>query len=959
MRYINKISHLFLFITVLLLCLSIVSAQENNDTHTIIKEEQTTTSQVIKEETKPITKTKIQEKNITKTDKNNIKTASKKATYFDIKITNNIANDAKIEIGVRDVDNKLIPNSKLELTLPDKTKINTKTQKNGWGTVTMKLASGNKTIHIDYPGTDKYYAYDYDLKMEVFKRNSNMNINIEKTNDTGDVNITVKLTDSITGNNIKNAKLTLKTSDGRTFTETTNNNAVAKFDFKLNSGKNYMNLTYPGNTIYSNVKTNLTVDMGKIKNNVDYDVELNNLYVGQTSLSVTLKDYVTRKTLPNTQIQLKIHGGKTYTGKTNNKGVFTTKVEAPVGKNYMDLTYNGNSKYNNRTATINFTVTKRVSDMNFTLTSPTNPKLSITLKDIVLNKTINNAPVTITLPDGQKITRNTNTKGQITYPITVEEGNKKYRATYNGNTNQTSITKTLTVSKEAEKIPVTYNVTVTNKIYRDDIVIFKLIDTKTKKAIPNAPLTIKLPLKTVTAKTNKQGEITVTKSLKVGTNKATISYKGNSKYANRTTTVDIKIDKRPSTIDSSIHMGTSLGISLTLKDAINNKTIPNAKLVLKHPKTNVTLTTDKNGKVSEDIKLPAGKAEISLRYAGNSVYSASSVKPTNITITDPKTATKVTINSVKGTLGDKIRITVNVKDIKGNNINNGNVILKLNGKTLKTDNIFGSKKAAKKLLVKNGKATVTLTATKTIRNAKNLTATYGGTSKYHYNVSKAIKPQIQLRKAQITVTATPKIQQQHKVITFKVNIKDESNKKIADKNSYVIFKINGKTLKDSKSKTIKVQVKNQTATYKYRVPKGTSGLTTEFKVKNHVLTAVFSNPVYSSAKNTTKFQVKRSSTKFNITTLQYTNKTRTLTIKGNIKDYMNTNVAGNTKINIKIDGKSITQAGKTVNYTIKSGKINLNIKVPNTFKTVNKVTLTSGNRLAYTKATFVSKVKHI
>lgn len=963
MKLNHKAGYLFLFITVLLLCLTIVSAQEvSNDTNTIIKEEQTASSEVIKEDTQKTTspiKDTTQEKTITKNTNKNTKTASKKPVYFDITIRNNIVDNSTIEIGVLNSNtDKAIPYSNLNITLPNKSVINAKTTKTGYANVTLDLPSGNNIVKIYYPETSNYYSYDYDLNMSVQKRNVNMNVDISKTNDTGEVNLTIKLTDGVNKENIKNAKTTVTISDGRTLTQNTNSKAIASYSFKLGSGKNKINITFPGNYKYNNVKTNVTVDMGKIKNYVDYDVELNDLYVGKTSISVTLKDYFTRKTLPNTTLKLKVFNGKTYTGKTNKKGILTLNIDAPVGKNYMNITYDGNANYHNRTAKINFTVKKRVSDMNFTLNNQDNPKLNIKLKDIVLNKALTNMPVTITLPNGQNIVKNTNNNGQITYPIMVEEGTKKvYKATYKGNSNITNITKTLTVSKPKAKIPVTYNVTVTNKIYQDDVVVFTLINTKTNKTITGATLSIKLPSQTISEKTNSKGQVTVKKKMNVGTNNVTLTYKGNSQYENRTTTVQIKIDKRPSTIDSSISVGTSLGLNLTLTDAITHKPIGNAKLVLKHPKTNVTITTDKNGRVYQDIKLPAGKAEISVKYAGNKVYAASSVKPTNITIWgSTKKATKVTVSKVNGTIGEKVTITANVKDINGKKVNGGTIIFKLNGKTLKTDNIFGSKKATKKVTVKNGKASVTLTATKTLRNSKNLTATYSGNDDYYKNISKAVKPQIQLRKAKVVVTATPKTQKHYGIVTFKVKVTDTKKAKIANtNNSYVIFKINGQTVTDSKSKTLKVKVINQTATYKYKVPRATSGLTVNNTIKNYVLTATFYNPNYSNSKSSTVYHVSRSSTKFNITTIQYTKKTRKLVIKGNLKDYKNYNVAGNTKINIKINGKSLTSNGKAVSYTIKSGKINLSINVPTTFKTINSVSLVSGNRLAYNKTSIVVK----
>lgn len=959
----NKIrfSYIFLLVTVLLLCLSIVSAHETtNTTDTPAIEENAV--DVIHENKIVTTEDDVNDNKINKNSNTPIKTAAKKPVNFNIIVRNNIVDNSTIEVGVMDYNaNKPIPNSDISLKLPDNTKINTKTLKSGYVNVTMKLPVSKNIVKISYAGTDDYYAYDYDLELNVIKRNANMQINAVKSNYTGNVNLTVKLTDSTNNDLITNAKTSLQLPDGRTLTQNTNSKAQAVYQFNLGAGKNNLNVTFPGNDKYNSLKANLTIDMGKVKSNVDYDVVLNSLYVGKTSISVTLKDLNTRKPMPNTPLQLTLDNGKVYSGKTDKNGVFTTNVDAPLGKNYMNITYKGNSTYNDRTSTINFTVSKRLSHINISLTDYNNPRLNITLKDYTLNKTVSNAPLTITLDNGSKITKNTDNRGNILYPITVPEGTKKvYKVTYAGSSVLTNASSSLTVIKEKPKIPVTYNITVLNRTYNNDLVQFKLIDTKTNKTIANAPLTIKLPQKTINVKTNNQGQINVKTNMTPGTNNITVMYDGNSQYYNRTSTVPITIDKRPSTINASIKVTDILRINATLSDLITKKPIANEKITLKHPKQNVTLTTDQNGRIERDIILPSGKAEISLLFNGNNIYYSSRVNPTNITLSPlTKVATKVTVNEVTGYMGDQVTLTAKITDIHGNPINMGNVVFKLNGNTLKTDNVFGSKADAKKIPVKNGIASVTLTADKVLRYANNLTVTYSGNDKYYKNVSNVVRPKIQFKKASLTVTATPKIQEHYQDITITVKIKDITDNKgnaITDhKDSYVFLKINGKTLKDSNSNTIKIKVVNQTATYTYKVPRATSGIKKDKSIRDHIITAVYYNPYYSVVNNETSFRVNRSPTHFDINTLEYNNKTRTLSISGNIKDYKNYNVLGNTEINIKINGKTLPNNNETVNYMIKEGKIDLKLNIPSSITKIKSVTLKCGNRLAYTNSTYETK----
>ena len=961
MKINKKFSFIFLLITLLLLCLSIVSAQETtNNTDTITNDEKVVDT--TQEKKIVTTEQETTDKQVIKNDNKHIKTAAKKPVNFDIIIRNNIVDNSTIEVGVIDYNaKKPIPYSNIRLTLPDNTKINTKTLKSGYVNVTMKLPVSKNIVKIDYDGTNDYYSYDYNLELNVIKRNANMHINAVKSNYTGNVNLTIKLSDSLNNNFIPYAKTTVQLPDGKILTQNTNTKSEAAYQFKLGSGKHNLNITFSGNNKYNPIKTNLILDMGKVKDDVTYDVLLNNLYVGKTSISVTLKDSQTKKIIPYATLQLKLTNGKTYTGQTNKNGVLTTNIDAPVGKNYMNITYNGNNNYNNRTSTINFTVTKRITHLNITIPDYKNPKLEITLKDLVLNKTINNAPLTITTDGKNKIIKYTNNQGKVIYPITVPEASKHvYKATYAGNTNLTNSSSSITVTKDKAKIPVTYNVTVLNNMYKNDTVLFKLIDTKTNKTIPQAPLTIKLPNKTITAKTNNQGQVTIKTNMTPGKNNVTIIYAGNYKYNNRTTTVPVTINKRPSTINASIKVTDILKLNATLSDLITKEPIANAKLVLKHPKTTVTLTTDKNGKISEDIILPSGKAEISLIYNGNIIYSSSKINPTNITLRPiTKLATKITLNPVTSYMGEKVTITAKINDIYGNPINLGNVVFKLNGNTLKTDNIFGSKNPAKKIQVKNGIASVTLTADKVIRSANNMTVTYSGNEKYSKNVSNVIIPKIHMKKASLTVTATPKIQNQYQNITITVKLKDvTANQHFTlseTKDSYVFFKINGKTLKDSQSNKIKVKVINQTATYTYQVPQAASGINKNKTIKDYIITAVYYNPNYSVVNNITSFRVNRSPTHFVINTPQYNNKTRTLTLIGNLKDYKNYNVLGNTEVNIKINGKTLPNNNKTTNYIIKDGKINLKLTIPSMYTTIKSIIIKCGNRLAYTNSTYETK----
>ena len=957
----NKHIFLLVFVTVFFLSLGAVSALESaNDTSMAIEDTviehavENTHVQDTDKTTVDSNKTnKIIEKKTQKTV--NSKEASKNITSFDIRIHNYVVDNSTIEVGVIDYNSgKTIPNSVLNIKLPDNSTVSTKTLKSGYVNVTMNLPYGKNVVKIEYPGTSKYYNYDYNLEINVIKRKTNLKVNVERSNLTGDVKLDLIVSDTLTGKNFKNVKTLVKLSDGRTFNNTTGTKAVASYSFKINEGRTYLNVSYAGNSKYLPVETSFYLDMDKIKKIVSYDVVLKSLYKGNTSIAVTLKDANTGKVLKNTTLKLKVFGGKTYSGKTDKNGVYTTNIEAPVGKNYMNITFAGSKSYFAHTEKINFTVKKRVTNMSFT---GKDDKLNISLNDLIFKKAVANVPVTLILPNSTKVSLKTNKNGYVTYTIQPKEGTSEYTAVFKGNENLTNITRTLKVNYKP-KIPVTFNVTVNNRIYKEDTVVFTLIDTKTNKGIKNAQLTIKLPSKTVQAKTNAQGQVSIRTNMSIGSNKVKMLYEGSKDYDAKNATVNIDITKRPSVINSMLYISDVFELELNLSDAINHKPLANVNIVVQHPKQTLTFKTDAYGQVRQTILLPVGTADVKIFYKGNNQYLQSNITYHNLTSSpSSKIATKVSLNNVKGVFGEKVTLTAVVTDIKSNKITGGSVVFKLNGKTLKTDNTFDSNKSTKEVSVKNGVASVTIVADKNLRDLKNLTVTYNGNSKYYKNTSAIMVAQIDLRKAALTASVSPTSQNQYKYVMFTAKVTDITNAKkihVADNGAgYVLFKINGKTVKNSKGKDIKVKLVNGTALLKYQIPKATAGVNSDKTVKKYTVTAVYYHPNYQSVSNTIAYTVKRLKPTFVMSKTQFVNSSKTLVLNGNIQDYKKNNVVGSTELNVKINGKLVKNANKTVVYTIKNGKINLKIKVPSDVKTVSNVTLIIGDTEAYLKASSV------
>ncbi len=303
-------------------------------------------------------------------------------------------------------------------------------------------------------------------------------------------------------------------------------------------------------------------------------------------------------------------------------------------------------------------------------------------------------------------------------------------------------------------------------------------------------------------------------------------------------------------------------------------------------------------------------------------------------------ASVITVNNVNGVVGDNIQFTANVKDTKGNPVTGGTVVFKLNGKTI-TD----------KISVKNGLATATMTALKSYSNA-NITAVYGGTTGIlSSKTTNAAKVTLALRNAKLTVTATPQVLNHYDTVLFTAKVVDSvTGKAISDNSKAVaIFKLNGKTIINSKLQPIKFPVKNGLVTFNYVIPKGMAGYYGNGSVRYYEVMACLSHPDYNAIERaTSKFTVKRSNISVSDSAVVANMTSKKLTIKANVKDFKGNNVVGVTKLNVKLNGKTI-QINNATTTTFNDGVINIVLDLP-AVKNINDITLVIGQRCSYESA---------
>ena len=383
-----------------------------------------------------------------------------------------------------------------------------------------------------------------------------------------------------------------------------------------------------------------------------------------------------------------------------------------------------------------------------------------------------------------------------------------------------------------------------------------------------------------------------------------------------------------------------------------NKANTTGKVIINE--TKATITNNTNSETSTySSTIYTNATTITIK---NNIFTDGSI---NITVknqtTTKKTNTKTTISTVKGIIGEKLTLKATVTDTNNKKVNEGNLIFKLNGITIKDNGKLTGSSNPLKVKVTNGVATATVVPDLDMRNANKLTAKYVGTDNYNASDSSQVKIQVSQRNASIVVSSNVKTIKQGQVLTITAKIYDTTNGKRSTNltkfnEEFVYFKVNGITLKDSKGAMQKVKVVNGTATIKYTIPLGLSGVTDgkTFTVKNHTILAGFYNKNYKeNIRNTSTFQVERSNITITISNATVNNKTHKLSLTATIKDYLGNKVIGPNKCIIKVNGVTLKNGTQPIYYFASYGVLNIkDINIPS-YNKYTSIEIVTQDRLAY------------
>ena len=267
-----------------------------------------------------------------------------------------------------------------------------------------------------------------------------------------DYTITLK---DIYNNPVANAEVTFNINS-KNIKVTTNANGKATVKINENAGTYVIKVNYPGDdSDYAPSSAQAKVTVNKVSSRI---VASNfAMFIKKTDYyQFTLKDS-NGKAISNQKVTVKVNK-KTYTVKTNAKGVGKVKLKLKKGTYKIQMTYKGNSQFTAAKATKKITVKKvlktKLTAPKGTVKPKTSTKYVVTLKD-ENGKVLKKQKVTIKI-NGKKYAKKTNGKGQATVKVKFSKlKTYKVKATYKGNKKykKSSAGGRITVKKASAVVP--------------------------------------------------------------------------------------------------------------------------------------------------------------------------------------------------------------------------------------------------------------------------------------------------------------------------------------------------------------------------------------------------------------------------------------------------------------------------------------------------------------------------
>ncbi len=738
--------------------------------------------------------------------------------------TNNITfiynEPENLTITLKDYKNNVLTNKNLKITL-DGLNQTLKTDNNGEVTLPINLVPGTYTAKITFSEDEIYLPSSTNANIIINKIATTITANNITSIYGEPENLTITLKDY--KNNLltnKNIKITI---DDENYNLTTNNNGQSTLAIDLLPGNHTAEIIYEEDAIYLSSSSNANIIINKIATFITAN-NINFTYDNPENLTVTLKDYK-NNFLTNKNIQIIIND-KNYTITTNNNGQATLPINTLPGNYTAKITFNEDEIYLQTTANAQITINKIKTNMqaNNITTTYDNPKnLTVTLKDHK-NNAITNKKIAITL-DGKDYTLTTNDYGQTTLPIDSLPGNYTAKITFSedeiylpSSTNADIKINKIKTILSANNIGFIYsdsdNLTISLKDFNNNVLAGKDI------LIGVSLITDSKTDLTYIKTTDDMGKVSIPIDYDAGNYVAIISFEGDEKYVDSSTTSNITISKLTTRIiasDMICNLTKQKDLRASLEDAKGNA-LSEANLTITLNSNEFTITTNDLGQSNLPINLDVGNHTANIQFMGSKNYESSN-KSVEITILD-KISTQIYASNITSTYGETKNLIITLKNEKNEVLVNQNIIVNLNNKlynittnengqvklsinlpantylakiTYAGDDIYKSSNYTAKIVV--NKATPTLTASSKTFKSTVKTKKVTVTLKYKNNAIKNTYVKLTVNKKTYKVKTNSK-----GIVTFTV--------KLTKKGSYsAVYKFDGNSNFKSTTKKVKIIIK--------------------------------------------------------------------------------------------------------------------------------------------------------
>jgi len=221
--------------------------------------------------------------------------------------------------------------------------------------------------------------------------------------------------------------------------------------------------------------------------------------------------------------------------------------------------------------------------------------------------------------------------------------------------------------------------------------------------------------------------------------------------------------------------------------------------------------------ISYTFTIENANTTVTVEYTNTSTIYVASSNQTSLLNTK---ATIVEVDDIQAVAGENLTVSATFKDVYGNDINGGKAILKINGVTLKDEN-------GKVIYVKvvDGVAQFENIEIpeKWAGKTLDIQVVYSGTSKYD---SMRVNTTVTVESQETGMEFTTKDITAHRKDTITLSVK------VNAQDGKVVFKVNGKTVKDANGKVVYAKVVDGIATVEYTVPNN-------FKYQTYNVTAAY------------------------------------------------------------------------------------------------------------------------